>query len=276
MIVMFTRKKDVPKVLDIKEIVIENDTVKTFVFNWDFTGEEINPGQFMMIWNFKNEKPMSISRIDSINNEIAISVKKIGEFTNDLHSLKVGDKLGLRGPYGNGFTLDEAYSKILVVGGGIGTAPLMAFTEYALEKGIKVDFISAATDVDELLFVDVLNSYGANVFTCTDNGTCGFKGFAADRVADVLKNNKYDAIYTCGPEIMMKGVLKLAEDYDIPAQASMERYMKCALGLCGQCCVDNTGWRICVEGPVFNDDDIKKIYEFSKYHRNASGTKLYY
>lgn len=281
----FKREIDVLRVLEIKDIIVENKTVKTFIFDWDFKNKEIipSPGQFMMIWNFNDEKPMSISRIDSKNNQIAISVKNIGKFTGELHSLEIGDKLGLRGPYGNGFTLGEERNNkeiqntnILLIGGGIGTAPLLGFTDYALKKGANVDFISAAVDVDELLFVDTIKKYGANVYTCTDNGSCGFKGFAVDRVKDLLENNSYDLAYTCGPEIMMEGIIKLMLDKNIPLQVSMERYMKCALGLCGQCCVDDVGWRICVEGPVFKNEQIKKITEFSKYHRDSSGTKIYY
>ena len=73
---------------------------------------------------------------------------------------------------------------------------------------------------------------------------------------------------------MMKGLFDILEDAEINSEFSMERYMKCALGICGQCCVDKTGWRICVEGPVFNMDDLKLITEFGNYHRDASGLKL--
>jgi dihydroorotate dehydrogenase electron transfer subunit len=80
-------------------------------------------------------------------------------------------------------------------------------------------------------------------------------------------------IVTCGPEIMMKKIADLADYHKIPAQFSLERYMKCGVGICGQCCVDNVGWRICKEGPVFWDDEVKLITEFGKYHRDAAGRK---
>ena len=79
--------------------------------------------------------------------------------------------------------------------------------------------------------------------------------------------------FVCGPEIMMKGIYEILEDAGISAEYSLERYMKCALGICGQCCVDNTGWRICVEGPVFKNEKIEEISEFGKYRRNAAGIK---
>ena len=89
----------------------------------------------------------------------------------------------------------------------------------------------------------------------------------------MLEDSSYDYAFVCGPEIMMKGLFDILEDASIPAQYSLERYMKCALGVCGQCCVDSEGWRICVEGPVFENDKIKQITEFGKYRRDASGVK---
>ena len=91
-----------PKIVEIKEIIDETPTIKTFKFDWDMeTLGRPNPGEFVMVWNFKNEKPMSIAQIN--DNELAITVKNIGEFTSQLHNLKIGDKIGVRGSYGNGF-----------------------------------------------------------------------------------------------------------------------------------------------------------------------------
>jgi dihydroorotate dehydrogenase electron transfer subunit len=89
----------------------------------------------------------------------------------------------------------------------------------------------------------------------------------------LLEDNTYDYAFVCGPEIMMKGIFEILEASSIPAQYSLERYMKCALGVCGQCCVDSEGWRICVEGPVFENDKIEQITEFAKYRRDAAGVK---
>ena len=114
---------------------------------------------------------------------------------------------------------------------------------------------------------------GANVYHCTDDGSFGFEGFATDCTIELLKDSTYDYAFVCGPEIMMRGRFDILEKAKIPAQYSLERYMKCALGVCGQCCVDDEGWRICVEGPVFENDKIKKITEFGKYRRDASGVK---
>lgn len=266
-------------ILEIKDIISETDSIKTFIFDWEMKGVKIpKPGQFLMIWSFfrkRDEKPMSISVIDKENNKIGITVKNVGEFTNELHNLNIGDKLGIRGPYGNGFKLEE-YNKvknILAIGGGVGMAPIACFADYAREKEINVDVVCASVTKNELLFEERLSKFGANIFTCTNDGTCGYEGFATHRTIDLLENNSYDMAVVCGPELMMEGIFNLLEDHEILAQYSMERYMKCAMGLCGQCCVDNTGWRICVEGPVFLSNDLKQIKEFGKYHRDSSGVK---
>ena len=261
-----------PKIVQIKEIIEETPTIKTFKFNWDMeTLGRPNPGEFIMVWNFKNEKPMSISQIN--DDEMAITVKNIGEFTSQLHSLEVGDEIGIRGSYGNGFNNSFNSKNILAIGGGVGMAPINAIASDLIKKGNNVDVVAAAITKDELLFIDDLERLGANIHPCTDDGSFGFEGFATNCLDDLLESSSYDYGFVCGPEIMMKGIFEILEASNISAQYSLERYMKCALGVCGQCCVDSEGWRICVEGPVFENDKIEKITEFAKYRRDASGVK---
>jgi dihydroorotate dehydrogenase electron transfer subunit len=214
---------------------------------------------------------MSISQIN--DNELAISVKNIGEFTSQLHDLNVGDQIGVRGSYGNGFNNSFEGKNILAIGGGVGMAPIASITADLLNKNNNVDVVAAAVTKDELLFGESLEKLGATVHYCTDDGSFGFEGFATNCLSDLLESTTYDYAFVCGPEIMMKGIFNILEDASIPAQYSLERYMKCALGVCGQCCVDDEGWRICVEGPVFENEKIYKISEFGKYRRDASGVK---
>ena len=261
-----------PKIVEINEITQETPTIKTFKFNWDFKilGKP-NPGEFVMVWNFKNEKPMSIAQIN--DNELAITVKNIGEFTSQLHELEVGDVIGVRGSYGNGFDNSFEGKNIIAIGGGVGMAPINAIASDLASKGNNVSVISAAQTKDELLYGEHLESLGVNVHYCTDDGSFGFKGFATNCLSDLLEDSTYDYAFVCGPEIMMKGIFDILEAASIPGQYSLERYMKCALGVCGQCCVDSEGWRICVEGPVFENEKISQITEFAKYRRDASGVK---
>lgn len=265
---------DVPQIVEINEIIEETPTIKTFIFDWDMDKFGVpSPGEFVMVWNFHNEKPMSISLIDKENSRLAISVKNAGEFSSQLHDLKVGDKIGIRGSYGNGFSNGLTNKKILAIGGGVGMAPINAIASDLLKKGNSVDVVPAAVTKDELLFMDSLEKSGADIYPCTDDGSFGFEGFATDCTVSLLEDKSYDFAFVCGPEIMMKGIYEILEDAEITAEYSLERYMKCALGICGQCCVDNTGWRICVEGPVFKNEKIEEISEFGKYRRNAAGIK---
>lgn len=259
----------VPKVVEIKDIIQETATVKTFIFDWEFN--DMLPGQFMMIWNFQDEKPMSLSVIDPLNNRIGFSIRKVGKFTEALHQMDVGDQLGLRGPYGRGFEITGSH--VLAVGGGVGMAPLAAFAEEASRRGVEVDLISAAATRDELLFMDRLKNTGTNLRPCTDDGTYGFCGFGTDLAEEVLRSNSYDMLITCGPEVMMKKLADMADKYQLPAQFCLERYMKCGIGICGQCCVDGAGWRICKEGPVFWRDEVRFITEFGNFRRDAAGRK---
>ena len=142
-----------------------------------------------------------------------------------------------------------------------------------LSENNEVEVISAAQTKDELLFIDSLEKINVKVHPCTDDGSFGFEGFATNCLSNLLEDTTYDYAFVCGPEIMMKGIFDILEASRIPAQYSLERYMKCALGVCGQCCVDSEGWRICVEGPVFENDKISRITEFAKYRRDASGVK---
>lgn len=257
-----------PEIVEITDIIVETPTIKTFKFDWDFKKYgKPNPGEFLMIWNFSNEKPMSISQIN--DNQLAITVKNIGKFTSQLHDLKIGDKIGVRGSYGRSFNSSFKDKRIIAIGGGVGMAPINALA-CELSKNNNVDVISAAQNKEELLFLD---SDNFNVIPCTDDGSFGFEGFATDCLNDLVKSSTYDFAFVCGPEIMMKGIYDILNASKIQAQYSFERYMKCAIGLCGQCCVDRQGWRVCVEGPVFDDNQIKQITEFGKYRRDASGIK---
>ena len=264
---------DQPEVLEIKKIITETPTIKTFIINWE--NKTPKPGQFLMVWNFEDEKPMSISHINTKENTIGITVKAVGKFTKSLQNLKEGDLLGLRGPYGNGFNCN-LQGNIITIGGGVGMGPFIPFTQECLKNGANIDIISAATTKEELLFVEDLKKIGANVYTCTDDGTCGFKGFATDRLLKLLENKTYSSAAICGPEVMMNPIFNILKENKIPGQYDIGRYMKCAIGICGQCCVDNTGWRVCKDGPIFSQSQIEQITEFGKYQRKASGIKQYF
>lgn len=253
----------------IKKIVKETPRIKTFILDLDVSAI---PGQFVMVWlPGVDEKPMSASYVKG---DLGITVLKLGEFTRKLFDLKPGDLLGIRGPMGRGFKIYG--DDLLIVGGGVGMAPLAPLAEEALRDGKKVTAIVGAVTARELLFVERIKKAGARVLISTDDGSAGKKGFTTDVLAELLEEESFDQCFTCGPEIMMYKVLQLTEEKNIPTQASLHRYFKCGIGICGHCVLDGTGLRVCKEGPTFRDKELKKSFEFGKYWRNAAGQKIYF
>jgi dihydroorotate dehydrogenase electron transfer subunit len=247
---------EIPDMVRITKIVEENPYVKTFFIDKRI---DAKPGQFVMVWvPGVDEKPFSLSYV---GNEAAITVEERGKFTSALFRMKKGDKIGVRGPYGNGFSTK---AKACVVAGGCGVAPLSTLIE-----NLKNPFIiQGAKSKDRIIF----NGRFRNVNTTTDDGTAGTKGLATDILENALKKNKFSVVYTCGPEIMMKRVFELCERYGVECEASLERYMKCGFGVCGQCEIN--GFRVCREGPVFGSEHLRKMTDFGKEARLKSGVKV--
>ena len=256
-----------PNIVNIKKSTKESDNVKTFLFDYK---KNVNPGQFFMVWIPKiDEIPMSVSYINKESR--GITFKKIGEATDTLFNLKVGDKIGIRGPYGNGFKIIGKQN--LFVGGGTGIATLVPAIIEAFQNNISSTVIIGAKNKDDLFFEKRIKKYCSKLLISTEDGSKGCKGLATNLADEVLKKGNYDSIITCGPELMMK---KLFDESDVKYfQASLERYMKCGIGICGQCCVGN-GLRVCEEGPVFNEKTLKNIKDFGIFKRDSSGKKLYF
>jgi len=254
-----------PKIVKIENTKNETSEVKTITFN--FPGK-IEPGQFFMVWiPGSDEIPMSVSYIDKKTK--GITFRKIGEATNALYRLKKGDKIGVRGPYGNGFKISG--KRILFVGGGTGIAMLAPAVKESIEMGIETDVILGVKNKNELFFEKLLKKYGANIHISTDDGSKGYHGYATELAMALIVTGEFTNVLTCGPEIMMKKIFDISEN--VKFQASLERYMKCGIGLCGQCCVGE-GLRVCKEGPVFDYNTLRKIKDFGMYKRDASGKKI--
>ncbi len=263
-------KQEKPTILKIKKIKQETSQIKTFIFDYDLGA---TPGQFIMLWIPRVDQiPISISRQNK--NSFELSVMKVGNGTQKLFDMKVGDQLGISGPYGKGFNI-KPKSKIILVGGGCGSAPLRFLAEEAKRKKCQITFITGASTSKDVLFKRALPG---SCLISTDDGSEGHKGFTTDILEEKLSNkkNKFNKIYTCGPEIMMKKVVDICYKYKVSCEVSLERYMKCGFGLCGQCSVDPEGICICQEGPVFSGLRVRKIKEFGNYFRDKTGVKKYY
>jgi len=257
----------------ISRIEIETSNIKTLYFNLPLINETASPGQFLMIWLPQlDEIPISISEIDP---EIAISVKKIGPATNTLHALTVGDRIGVRGPYGNGFSIEG--ESPLIVGGGIGMAPFPFLIRELQNVSHNITIINGARTKNEILYLKKLQKItknGLKLLNTTDDGSFGEEGYASTLAIQYLQTGSFDQVYTCGPEPMIWDLFKVTEDLQIPLQASLERLMKCGIGLCGQCCLDPLGYRTCLEGPVFKSEILRQISDFGNYKRDFTGQKM--
>jgi dihydroorotate dehydrogenase electron transfer subunit len=251
------------RVCAITRIVDETPTIKSFYFEDDTPAQS---GQFVMVWiPGVDEIPMSVSYS---NPEMGITVAKVGDATAKLHEFAVGSKLGIRGPNGNGFNISESQN-ILAVAGGCGSAPIGPVLDEAVSAGKDITFLVGARTSSELLFKQRANNLGIPVEVSTDDGSEGFAGFVTDRMLELVQDNKFDLIVTCGPEVMLKKVVDVGIDAKISVQASLERYMKCGIGICDSCAIN--GYQACRDGPVFSGETLMKLDEFGKSQRDGCG-----
>lgn len=258
--------------LKVKKITQDSPNLKTYVLE---TSMRAQPGQFVMVWlPGVDEVPMSIGWKTA--DEMHVGIAAAGDCTQAIFDqIKVGDKLGIRGPYGSVFKY-KSYKKIILVGGGYGTPPLLNLAQKTTEAGIDTTVILGGRTADYLLYEKQFESLGCKLYVSTDDGSKGHAGFCTDVVEKLLNEGKYDCMYTCGPEIMMEKIAKLGEQHNMDCQVSLERYMKCGFGVCGQCCLDDSGIRICKEGPVIEGKEALEHPEFGSYARSSSGKREEY
>jgi dihydroorotate dehydrogenase electron transfer subunit len=260
---------DTPETVKILAVRKETPTVHTLVL--EKKCGSVDFGQFFMVWvPGVGEKPYACSKHTGKNMEI--TVKHVGSFSEKLQNLKKGDLVGIRGPYGNGCFIPKGKNPCFVAG-GLGIVPLISLIESMKGSAKKVTVILGAKTREELVFAERAKKAGADLRIVTDDGSSGEKAYPHQVLAGLIKEKKTDQVYCCGPEAMMREVIKVVLEKKIPAQFSLERYMKCGIGLCGSCALDPSGLLVCRDGPVFDAETIKDT-EFGKYRRDAAGSKL--
>lgn len=243
---------------------------------------EMMPGQFVNIHVEDSpttflRRPISINFVDVSRNELWLLVAAVGEGTKHMAKLKAGDTLNCLFPLGNGFSDlaaiksvicgdaaafsscekpdDDQRLRVLLVGGGVGVAPVLYQGAEIKRKGGEPVFLLGARSAKDLLELDLFKNFG-KVYVTTEDASAGEKGFVTNH--SVLQNEHFDFIQTCGPTPMMKAVARFAKEKNIPCEVSLENMMACGLGAC-LCCVEKTvegNQCVCKEGPVFN---IKKL-----------------
>ena len=221
--------------------------MKTFTIDDDLCSKA-NPGQFLMLWiPGIDEIPLSI--LNAADGQVQFSVKAVGDATRHLHNLKTGELLGVRGPFGNSFT--ETRGRVLIVGGGTGTAPLLFLAKRLAAKVDRLSFVIGAKTKSELVFLSELDAVctDESAIATTEDGSYGLQCLATEPLEKLVDKQKFNMIYACGPERMIKTIFNLAEKRKLAMEASLERLMRCGIGLCGSCMIGKH--RVCRDGPVF-------------------------
>jgi len=262
-----TQSSDVPETTTIREIRDETRTIRSFVLDAEI--EDAEPGQFIMLWlPGVDEKPMSIVSPAPLT----ISVARVGPFSTALHRRREGDPIGWRGPYGRGFRLDSE-RRALLIAGGCGGAPLYFLAQRAVEANVPTTVAVGARTVEELLFVERFRALGADVIIATDDGTEGVHGPVTEAAQPSLTSDgDPPVVYACGPERMLAVVHQMCLEHGVEGQLSLERYMKCGFGICGQCALDDL--LVCKDGPIFTVEELVDNRDFGKARRSATGRRL--
>ena len=202
-------------------------------------------------------RPISLHRYDRERGEVWFLVQTVGEGSRRLAGMRAGDTLNALLPLGRGFTLpSEAEARPLLVGGGVGVAPLLMLGEELAERGVRPTFLLGARSAADLLQLELFGRLG-DVAITTEDGSRGERGFVTQH--SLLGNERFSQVYACGPKPMMMAVARYARQTATPCEVSLENMMACGLGAC-LCCVEDTQRGhvcVCTEGPVFNIDELK-------------------
>lgn len=215
---------------------------------------DIRPGQFVQVKTPDNatflRRPISICFIDGKANKLLLLVRDAGNGSRAIMHSPVGSKLNIILPLGNGFSAIKSGSSPLLIGGGVGVAPLLMLGAYLKQSGVTPTFLIGAKTRDAILLANELSQYGHTCIS-TDDGSFGEKGLVTQ---NHILEKEFSSIYCCGPLPMMKAVAKIAKQKDIFCEVSLENVMGCGIGAC-LCCVEKTvkgNLCVCKDGPVFN------------------------
>lgn len=218
---------------------------------------QVRPGQFIHLRIPSGEaflrRPFGIADTDENDDQLTMYYRVTGKGTHAMTDLQNGNTVNCLGPLGNGFSLSS--KRPLLVGGGMGLAPLLLLAKRFQGEA---DVLMGGRNQAELFWKDIFEPHAHEIFITTDDGSIGRKGFTTELLPELL-GKKYDCIYTCGPEIMMRGIAEIAEKHDIPCQVSLEKRMACGLGACLSCVCDTANGerkKICKDGPVFWARDV--------------------
>ena len=237
--------------------ILSNNEVAEKIFRMTVESPELadssRAGQFVQVKisdEFTLRRPLGIA--SAVDGKVKIFYRAVGRGTEILSTRQAGESLNILGALGNGFSTYGG--KILLVGGGMGLAPLLC----AAEKFSADVLIGGRTSSEVTFWQEEFRLHVEKIFITTDDGSYHQKGFVTDLLPEILSTENYSAILTCGPEIMMRGVARLAKERNLPCEVSFEKRMACGLGACLSCSIDTAGGRkkVCKDGPIFNAKEV--------------------
>jgi dihydroorotate dehydrogenase electron transfer subunit len=245
--------------------IIENKRLNSDFFVLELTGNEkipnLKPGQFAQVRIDGSQetflrRPISIHDVDYGNNTFKLLIQIAGKGTEKLSKLKTGDFLNLIYPLGNSFTFPEKNEKVLLVGGGCGVAPLLFLGKYLKLNGCIPDILLGFRNSDRIIEFEEYLEIG-KVYLTTEDGSRGEKGFITKH--SIFSSGRYDRIYCCGPDSMMRAIAGYCRKNSINCEVSLENLMACGIGACLCCIVDTVKGNLCtcIDGPVFNITELK-------------------
>lgn len=237
-----------------------NANVKRMVIEAPQIAKLAQPGQFVHVKKTDSvnflRRPFSIADADNENGTITLIYRIVGKGTAEYAKMSVGEEFSILGPIGNGFELKSG--RPLLIGGGVGIAPLIYLSRKL--KNEKPILLIGGKNKDEVFWEKYLQEFADKIYITTDDGSVGFKGFTIQLLPQILAENKIEHIYTCGPNIMMEGVAKLAHEKNIDCQVSLEKRMACGIGVCLGCTFEGKltqkRRKVCTEGPVFPSKEV--------------------
>lgn len=245
--------------------VVENKRLTTDCYILEIEGSvtfpDIYPGQFVQVRVDGSpetflRRPISVYDVNFKKNRIRLLIQIVGKGTETLARLKTGDNLNIIYPLGNSFGTPSVNDRMLLVGGGVGIAPLYYLGKHLKSEGYKPDFLLGFRNQERIIEYREFSEIG-KVFITTEDGSVGEKGYVTNH--SILAGTNYNRIYCCGPDSMMKAVGKYASKNDIQCEVSLENLMACGIGVCLCCIVDTVNGNLCscIDGPVFNIKDLK-------------------
>jgi dihydroorotate dehydrogenase electron transfer subunit len=272
-------KKKVSVILNIKVKILSKKEVAPNIhlirLNAPAIAQDALPGQFIHIkCSVDNypllRRPISIYRINKKKGEIYILFQVVGEGTKLLSQRVVGDDLDIMGPIGNGFNIYPESRKIMVVGGGIGVAPLLALCEESIKQDKEVRVLVGALKKESVIGEENFRNLGAKVDVATDDGSYKYKGLVTDLLEKIIIKEGWlpDQIFACGPKPMLRKIVEISLDAHINCQVSLEERMACGIGACLGCICkiktkdkkeDKVKYefkRVCVDGPIFEGSEV--------------------